>query len=352
MEDPLKLLRFTSAIAFLLSGCFLIPANASAVDDAPAPAAHGDEKSATRPPQQDFMKKVIARVNGVGITVGQVDRAVNSYIPQAVFHQSVSDEKIVNYRRQALQTLILNEILYQEAGKRGMKATDEDVDAKLKDVKEKYKGEARFEEVLKSNNLTLSDYRSMLARDLLVEKVNEVGYGTPPVVTDEDVEKYYTGNKERFMEPEKVKVSHILIKVNPSSSRQQFEELVKKAEMILKKVQEGEDFAALAREFSEDPSKEQGGDLGYVHRGRFEPEFEAAAFSMAEGEVRGLIRTIYGFHVLKVEAKTAPRQVEFAEIRDKLKKNLAEEASDKARRDWLQQLWDKATIEYFNVTEN
>ena len=215
MEDPLKLLRIVAGVTLLLAGASFAPLDASAVDDSPAPAAHGDEKSAAKPSQQDFMKKIIAKVNGVGISVGQVDRAVNSYIPQAVFHQSVSDEKIINYRRQALQTLILNEILYQEAGKRGMKATDEDVDAKLKEVKEKYKGEARFEEVLKTNNLTLPEYGSMLARDLLVEKVNEAGYGTPPVVTDEDVEKYYASNKERFMEPEKVKVSHILIKVNP-----------------------------------------------------------------------------------------------------------------------------------------
>lgn len=322
----------------------------------PASIATGDDQPATPPAShqdmQEFVKKVIVTVNKVPITVGQVEQAVNSYVPQAVFHQSVSDEKMASYRQQALQSLILSELLYQEAKKKELKIGDEVIDKKIEELTTKYGGEAKFSDVLKNNGYTLQEYREVLRRNALTELVNEKGYGEPPVVTESDVKKYYDENKDRFVEPEKVKVSHILIKVNPSSSRQQFEELQKKGEMVLAKAKEkGSDFAALAREFSDDVSKEQGGDLGYVHKGRLEPEFENAAFSMDIGEIRGLVRTLYGFHILKVEAKTPLRQVEFQEIKDKLSRDLQRDTENKARRDWLKDLWDKAEIKYATEIE-
>lgn len=322
----------------------------------PTSIATGNDQPATPPAShqdmQEFVKTVIVTVNKVPITVGQVEQAVNSYVPQAVFHQSVSDEKMVSYRQQALQSLILSELLYQEAKKKGLKIGDEVIDKKIEELATKYGGADKFGDVLKNNGYTLQEYREVLRRNALVELVNEKGYGEPPVVTDSDAKKYYEENKDRFVEPAKVKVSHILIKINPSSSRKEFEELQKKGEMILAKAKEkGSDFAALAREFSDDSSKEQGGDLGFVHKGRLEPEFEDAAFSMDVGEIRGLVRTLYGFHIVKVEAKIPLRQVEFQEIKEKLGKDLQRDSENKARRDWLKDLWDKAEIKYTTESE-
>jgi len=337
--------KYMREIGVAVMGVLAAVSLVAAEGEQPAPPASHQEA-------QEFMKKVIVTVNKVPITVGEVDKAVSSYIPQAVFHQSVSEDKLITYRQQALQSLISRELMYQEAQKRGLEIGDDIVDKHIADLKAKYGGEAKFKEVLEKNHYTLESYREITRRETLIDLMNEKGGGEPPVVTDEDVKKYYEANIDRFVEPEKVKVSHILIKVNPSSSRKEFEGLLKKSEMILAKAKEkGADFAALATEFSDDPSSEQGGDVGFVHRGRLEPEFEEAAFSMQIGEIRGLVRTLYGFHIMKLEAKIPPRQVELEEIKDKLKKDLQRDSENKARRDWLKGLWEKAEIVYIPVVE-
>jgi len=98
-------------------------------------------------------------------------------------------------------------------------------------------------------------------------------------VTPADVERYYNQNIQQFQQPEQVRASHILLKTEGKNE----EDVRKRAEEVLKKAKAGEDFAALAKQYSEDTSKDQGGDLGLFGKGRMVPEFEAAAFSMQPG---------------------------------------------------------------------
>ncbi|MBD3168432.1 MAG: hypothetical protein GF307_03040 [candidate division Zixibacteria bacterium] len=131
-------------------------------------------------------------------------------------------------------------------------------------------------------------------------------------VTDEEAEQYYQENIDRYTTPEQVRASHILIIPDIDSSRIDDEKYVarkkreaeKEAEKLLKRVNKGEDFAELAKEYSEDPgSAKRGGDLGFFSRGRMVKPFEYAAFSMEIGEIRGPINTEFGYHIIKVTDK-------------------------------------------------
>ena len=151
-------------------------------------------------------------------------------------------------------------------------------------------------------------------------------------VTADDVTRYYNQNMQQFQTPEQVRASHILLKTEGKNE----EEVRKQAEEVLKKVKAGGDFAALAKQYSEDTSKDQGGDLGLFGRGRMVPEFETAAFSMQPGQVSDLVKSQYGYHIIKVterkDATTTPLDQVRAQIQQQLASQMAEtQLADRAR---------------------
>lgn len=156
-------------------------------------------------------------------------------------------------------------------------------------------------------------------------------------VSEQEIRRFYEQNKERFRVEDRVQVSHILLKT-VDKTPPQVQELEKKARELLEKARAGEDFAALAKQNSEDTATQaKGGDLGWVRRGQTVPEFEKAAFSLDPGKISDVIKTVYGFHILKVGARERAHQQTLEEARaqalPQLKQQkgerLAQEMSDR-----------------------
>lgn len=139
-----------------------------------------------------------------------------------------------------------------------------------------------------------------LDRNQILDKIN---------VTPQELQAYYDQHRDEYRVPEQVKVSHILIKTPPSAAdgkvdEKGVEDARKKAEDILKQLKSGAKFDELAKKYSEDPgSAKQGGELGWIGRGRTVPEFEKAAFSLPKGQTSELVKSSYGFHIIHVEDK-------------------------------------------------
>ena len=147
-------------------------------------------------------------------------------------------------------------------------------------------------------------------------------FTTAVTVTEREIERYYQENRFRWETSEQVQASHILFKTGPDID----EEVVrKKAEDVLAKIRAGADFAEMAREYSEDTSAEDGGDLGLFGRGQMVPEFEQAAFSLKEGEVSDLVRSQYGFHIIKVTGHQAPFLRSLDSVKDEIRGTLTQE---------------------------
>jgi peptidyl-prolyl cis-trans isomerase C len=160
--------------------------------------------------------------------------------------------------------------------------------------------------------------------------------------TEEDMSSYYKTHKDEFSTPEMVRVRHILVKVDKAASDDVKKQALERAEAIMKRIRNGEDFAKLAAELSEDPaSKGKGGDLGFFPRGKMVPDFEKAAFSLKAGEVGDIILSQFGYHLIKVEEKKAAtlepyettRERVRARVVDMLKKNALEEYTAKVMKD-------------------
>ncbi len=149
-------------------------------------------------------------------------------------------------------------------------------------------------------------------------------------VSDEEAKLYYTAHPREFTSPERVKVRHILLEIPEGADEEAVKEIEKKAGEIKARIENGEDFEAVAKEMSQDEATaEKGGDLGFFARGTMNPELEKVAFSLEPGIVSDPVRTSVGFHIIKTEEKEPEKLLDFELVKDKIKNKLVEEKARK-----------------------
>jgi len=157
-------------------------------------------------------------------------------------------------------------------------------------------------------------------------------------VPQADIQRYYNDNSQQYTTPERVRASHILLNTGGKDEAA----VRKQAEELLAKIKAGADFAELAKKYSEDPgSKEKGGDLDFFPRGQMVPEFEQAAFSLQPGQVSELVKTQYGFHIIKVVEKQAGSTQTLDQVRAQIQQTLAAQIADRQITDRARQLAEK-----------
>lgn len=236
---------------------------------------------------------VLAKIGDKTITKTDFDRLVGYYPDARAFLEQSPQNKATLLRR-IVQAYVLADI----ARKAGFDK----------------RPEIREQEELLANNFLAMQYIKIEVSDKIT-------------VTDEDVRRYYEQHQEEFRVPERVKASHILIRIAVSAPEDEKKKAREKAEGILKKIKGGDDFAKLASEFSDDPgSKARGGDLGFFGRGMMAKPFEDAAFSLKPGEVSDLVETQFGYHIIKVEEKTEAQTEPFETVKEKVRAKALEEA--------------------------
>jgi peptidyl-prolyl cis-trans isomerase D len=205
--------------------------------------------------------------------------------------------------------------------------------------------------------------------------IDNAKFTASTTVTDQDLQTYYDQHREEFRVPEQVKVAHILIKTPlPAPGAKEDEKATAdaraKAEDVLKQVKAGGDFAKLAEQYSDDPgSAKSGGELGWIGRGRTVPEFEKAAYSLGKGQTSDLVKSSYGFHIIRVEDKQQAHLKTLAEVKteieEKVKQQKAAHATEVAANTMLSKArtdgFDAAaaargqaavTTEFFGKTDN
>lgn len=296
---------------------------------------------------EDASKKLVATVNSSPITLKQAQMRAQLVSRESAYHTQISDEKKQEIMERALDQLIVEELAYQEAKKTGITISEKDINTRLNEVKNGFPSEESFNKSLAANNLDLSKYKKLIEKELSIKKINEKLFGKPITLSDKEVKDYFEKNREKFKEPEKIRLRQILIKIPAYASKEEWEKGKNKAEEILSELKAGKDFAELAKEFSNDPSKEKGGDMGFIHKGRLEPYVEDIAYSLKVGEISDVLQTIYGYHIIKLEEKKPPQNTQFSKIKEKLKKDLEAIAMEEKKKDWIKELREKAEIKYY-----
>ena len=184
--------------------------------------------------------------------------------------------------------------------------------------------------------------------------VDSAKIATTTNVTDQDLQAYYDQHRDEYRVPEQVKVSHILIKTPlPAPGAKEDEKAIAdaraKAEGVLKELKAGGDFAKLAEKYSDDPgSAKSGGDLGWIGRGRTVPEFEKAAFSLGKGQTSDLVKSSYGFHIIRVDDKQEAHLKTLAEVKSEIEEKVKQQKTARSTETAANALLSQARTDGFD----
>jgi peptidyl-prolyl cis-trans isomerase C len=247
--------------------------------------------------------------------------------------------------RQVLDDLINIRLVAHEGKARNIAVADADVDTQIGKIRQQFKTEDEFKQALQQRALTLDDVKTETRTEILVTKTLEAEILPKITIAQTDLDNYYKSNPDQFKAPEQVRASHILIPVNSSMTDAQKAEAKTQAEGILKRVRAGEDFAALAKQYSKDSSAQSGGDLNYFERGKMVPAFEQAAFSLKPGDVSEVVETPFGYHIIKVTDHKDAHTVPLAEVSDRLSEFLKQRKQQELTQTFIQSLHSKYKIE-------
>lgn len=288
----------------------------------------------------------VAQVGSLKITVPELNRAVQKIMPLNVsFHGGVSKEKIAEIRKKALDGLVEQGLKIQYALANQLVVDNAKVEARFQKIRDRFKTEAEFQKAL--NGLDPAELKADFYRELLAAKAEEVAVNSKVKISEAAISDYYQQNKERFKRPRQYRASHILVKVDPASNKEERAALLKKAESLLARAKAGEDFYNLAYYNSDDRTRYVGGDLGVFHQGQTVKPFEQALEKMKPGDIAGPVKTMYGYHIIKLVSVDEARQLTFEEMHDKIKQMLEEKARTKLRSEWLKGLRDAYPVKYF-----
>lgn len=217
--------------------------------------------------------QVMAEVNGGSITTGDFERELKN-LPE--YLKSMADTP--QGRKEMLDTMVIRELILQQASKDGLDKGAE-IEEKLQDLKKR-----------------------LIVESFLKKKV-EAG----SQVSDADLQKFYEQNKDKFKSGEQVRASHILLKTD------------KEAKDVLAQIKAGGNFEELAKKYSADASSAKGGDLGWFGKGSMVPVFEKAALSLKEGQISDVVKSDFGFHIIKLTGKRAAGIRPLEEVKEQIK---------------------------------
>ena len=320
-----------------------------------------DKPAEEKPAVCENPEQVIVKVNGQEIKEKQifdeVEKRVEAQKKRMPAGWEIPQERWDSMRKQlhekVSQMLVDLTLIDQQMKKHDLKVTDKQVEDKIDEIaKERNITRAQILEQIAQYGMNEDDLKMQirigLQRDALIAaEAKDAG------ATEEDAKKYYDENIERFKQPEQVHAAHILIKSEEKDGATDEEKQAakeaakKKAEEVLKKVKDGGDFAALAKEYSADPgSKDKGGEYTFP-RGQMVKPFEDAAFSMAPGQVCDEpVETQFGYHIIKVIDKQEAQTQPFDEVRERLTAWLDNQAKEKFWQEYHTKIVDNAKIEW------
>lgn len=291
---------------------------------------------------------VVAKINGTPVTreeLLQASQAVQIRLAQ----QGSPANPTVGFYRQVLDEVIGIVLLQQDAKASGVTATDQEVQQQLAARKGNFPDEATYKKALAQAGLTEEKLRQQMRDQIAVQKYLQNRFAQAGNVTDQATREFYDKNKAKIQAPERVRVRHILIRFDPKGSPADKEKAREKVTGLLKRAQEGEDFAKLASEYSEDPSsKARGGELDWVTQGQMVPTFEQAAFALKKpNDLSPVVESQFGFHIIQLLEHQGAGTLPYEQVKGRIGQLLQQQQAQQQLAARVRELRSKAKVEVF-----
>ena len=294
--------------------------------------------------------KAVARVNGTVLTDRDLLRQMMLDFPYARQHGGHFPKEMENDIRQgALDQIIFEELVYQEAQRRKMQVSPAKLNTAMADFKKQFDSDAQYQNYLKAEQGgDLNRLRQNVKRAILIETLLSAEVTKPSAVNEAELRAYYNKNRERFRKPESVSIQTISLVIPDNATARQKAEIHKRAEDALQKARAAKDyeqFGMLAEKVSEDDWRVMMGDHKSVHRGRMPAAVEKAVFTMKPGQVTDIIEAENSYCIARVNAHEDSVLIPYSQIRVQLKKELERMKTEELRRSLAKRLRKGAKVE-------
>ena len=295
----------------------------------------------------EVVDRIIAYVNDDIITLSELNEKTKAFMTarqQNPFLQE-QQQSLEKIRRDMLDSLINERLASQEAARLKIGVDEQEVDATIARIRQENNlSQEALEAQLRKEGATYKDFRQNIKNSLEQRKLVNREVQSKTIITDEMVEAYYQDHIQEFEKQERWRIQDIYLPYYPDDTPEERARLRDLAQQILERVRAGVDFGLLAKNYSQGPGAEEGGDMGYFARGELEPVLEAAVENLKAGEVSPDIETTRGIHIIKVtEVDRTPTKA-LDEIRENIRSELYRREIDFRYREWLSALRERSYI--------
>lgn len=246
-------------------------------------------------------------------------------------------KKIDDSDREVLEQFITEKLLEAEARDSGIRITDQDVSHYIDEIKRRNRlSDEELKTALSREGQTIESYRISVKSELEKAEILNRQVRSKVNITDDDVERYYKLNTQKFRSQDRVRLRHILLALSSTATPEEIQAVKDKATDLYQRIVAGADFAELAREFSQGAGQADGGEIGWVDRGALIGGIEKVAFEkLSVGQVSAPFQTSMGFHIVKLEARETGAVLPLAKVAPKIKEELLAKALEDRFVKWL-----------------
>lgn len=284
-----------------------------------------------------------ARVGDHEITLDQYNQAYSRAVRQRFYHGRPPEAELAAVRKEIADELIARELLLIEAQRAGLQPDQKSIEATLEQYDQRYAASPRWRQQRAD---MLGALKVKLEQDDLLRQIeSKVKNIAPP--GNEQLEAFYQQNLDKFTEPMQMKLSLILLVVDPSSSSEVWQAALDSGNELVRQLKDGADFAELARTYSADVSAEKGGDMGYVHREMLSEAVQKAIDELEPGQITDAIRTLQGVAVLRLDDRQLERVRDYADVKERARDLWLREHSEAAWSRFKQKLLDGTPVTVF-----
>ncbi len=297
---------------------------------------------------------VVAKVNAEELYETQLESAVKNYNQflkdQGIEMRALGQDQMHKVRHFMLQKLVERELLHQEALKKKIKVSKEEIDKVMETSESNYPSHQDFLDDVLQEGETIEKYRERLAYDMLVNKLTSKRYeDRKKEPSAEEVQQFYQQNTQLFAQPESVDIGHILLNIEEDGDAKEWDKAKKK---LLKLRESKKDFRELAEEFSECPTGKKGGDLGFVPRGRLFQPLELAAFKLKDNEISQPVESNAGMHLIKLYGRRPQGFIPpYDEIKELVEQAAKTHQAQQIYQDYIEEIQVKATVKLFDYSD-
>jgi peptidyl-prolyl cis-trans isomerase SurA len=290
--------------------------------------------------QANTVNRIVAVVNDEVITEADVELHVSSLLEQP--EEVPEDLTPAEMRQAVLQRLIQQRLLLQEAKKQGIAVTTDEVMNRLEEIRERAGSESAFQQQLAESRLTKEQLKDQIQDQLMVQRLIDLKVRSLIFVSPHEVAQVVGANPALSKPGDRVRALHLLIRVNEARSAEKARALIGD---VHRSLERGADFVKLAKRYSEDPHRNEGGDLGWVAQGELLPELDQALFSLTPGECSGPIQTELGWHLIKAIERKTSESLSVTEANHAVFERLYQQKFQEIFARWMQDVMQHAYIE-------